>query len=61
MAKKVKITLVKSVIGQRPAVRATVRSLGLGKINSTVVVNHNPAISGMIATVQHLVNVEELE
>ncbi|MEL3904679.1 MAG: 50S ribosomal protein L30 [Treponemataceae bacterium] len=60
MANKVKIQLVKSPIGQRPAVRATVRSLGLGKLNSTVVVNHNPAISGMIETVKHLVSVEEL-
>ena len=60
MANKVKIQLVKSPIGQRPAVRSTVRSLGLGKLNSTVVVNHNPAIAGMIAVVKQLVSVEEL-
>lgn len=60
MAKKYKVQLVRSPIGQRPAVRATVRSLGLGKMNSSVVVNENPAIMGMIATVKHLVSVEEL-
>ncbi|MEL3908457.1 MAG: 50S ribosomal protein L30 [Treponemataceae bacterium] len=61
MAKKLKIKLIKSTIGQKPPVCATVRSLGLGKLNSTVVVNPNPAISGMIATVKHLVSVEELD
>ncbi|MBQ7612593.1 MAG: 50S ribosomal protein L30 [Spirochaetaceae bacterium] len=61
MAKKLKVQLVRSSIGQRPAVRATVRSLGLRKINSSVVVNENPAIKGMIATVKHLVRVEELD
>jgi len=57
---KVKVTLVKSTIGQKPAKRATVRALGLKKINSTVVHEINPAIAGMIASVQHLVKVEEM-
>lgn len=61
MAKNLKVKLVKSTIGQRPAVRSTVRSLGLGKLNSTVVLPQNPAISGMIATIKHLVSVEELD
>ena len=61
MEKKVKVQLVRSPIGQRPAVRATVRSLGLGKLNSSVVVSKNPAMLGMIATVKHLVSVEELD
>ena len=60
MAKKVKITLVKSTIGQKPAKRATVRSLGLKKINSCVEQEANPAILGMVAAVSHLVKVEEL-
>lgn len=60
MAKKVKVTLVKSTIGQKPAKRATVRSLGLKKINSSVEHELNPAIEGMIASVSHLVKCEEL-
>ena len=57
---KVKVTLVKSTIGQKPAKRATVRALGLKKINSTVEHEITPAIAGMIASVQHLVKVEEM-
>ena len=60
MAKKVKVTLIKSTIGQKPAKRATVRSIGLKKINSTVEHELNPAIAGMIASVSHLVKCEEL-
>ena len=59
MAKQVKITLIKSTIGQKPAKVATVRSLGLKKLNSSVVQEENDAIKGMIATVSHLVKVEE--
>ncbi|AEE17686.1 50S ribosomal protein L30 [Treponema brennaborense] len=60
MAKKLKITLVKSTIGQKPAKRATVRSLGLKKINSVVEHEANPAVLGMVASVSHLVKVEEM-
>ncbi|MCI1207924.1 MAG: 50S ribosomal protein L30 [Treponema sp.] len=59
-AKKLKITLVKSTIGQKPAKVATVRSLGLKKISSSVVHDDNPAIRGMAASVSHLVKVEEM-
>jgi large subunit ribosomal protein L30 len=58
--KKLKITLVRSTIGQKPAKRATVRSLGLRKIDSSVEQVSSPAILGMIASVSHLVKVEEL-
>jgi large subunit ribosomal protein L30 len=57
---KVRITLVRSVIGQKPAKRATVRSLGLKKISSSVEHEANDAIRGMIASVSHLVKVEEI-
>ena len=60
MAKKVKITLVRSIIGQKPAKRATVRSLGLKKINSVVEQEATPSIMGMVASVAHLVRVEEM-
>ena len=59
MANKVKITLVRSTLGQKPSKVATVRSLGLKKINSSVIHEENDAIRGMIASVAHLVKVEE--
>ncbi len=60
-AKQIKITLRKSTIGQKPAVVATVRSLGLKKISSSVVQNDTDAIRGMVAAVSHLVSVEEVK
>ncbi len=59
MAKTVKVTLVKSTIGQKPEKKATVRSLGLKKINSCVEKEDSPSLRGMIASVSHLVKVEE--
>jgi large subunit ribosomal protein L30 len=58
MAKKVKITLKKSPIGERPKTRATVRSLGLRRIRQTVEHADSPDLRGMLARVQHLVDVE---
>ncbi|MBO7484473.1 MAG: 50S ribosomal protein L30 [Spirochaetaceae bacterium] len=60
-AKKLKVTLVRSAISQKPAVVATVKSLGLRKINSSVEVAANPAVLGKIAAVSHLVTVEEMK
>ena len=60
MAKQVKVTLIRSTIGQKPAKVATVRSLGLKKINSSNVLADNDAVRGMIASVSHLVKVEEI-
>ncbi len=60
MAKRISVKLIKSPIGQRYRVRATVRSLGLKKINSTVEHDVNPAIEGMVRTVSHMVEVKEL-
>ena len=59
MAGKIKITLVRSTIGQKPQMVATVRSLGLKKLNSSVVKEDNAAIRGMAAAVSHLVKIEE--
>ncbi|MCH5294386.1 MAG: 50S ribosomal protein L30 [Treponema sp.] len=61
MAKKLRIQLVRSTIGQKPAKRATVRSLGLKKINSVVEHDDNDSIRGMVAAVSHLVKVEEID
>lgn len=60
MAKKIRITLVRSVIGQKPAKVATVRSLGLKKIDSSVEQEATPVILGMVDSVKHLVKVEEI-
>ena len=59
-AKQIKVTLIKSIIGQKPDNVATVRSLGLKKINSSNTFKDNAAIRGMIANVSHLVKVEEI-
>ena len=60
--KKIKVSLIRSVIGQRHHCRATVRALGLRKkIGTTVVHEVNPAITGMVRAVSHLVKVEELD
>lgn len=57
---KIKITLTRSLIGRPETQRATVKALGLGKINSFVVQEDNPAIKGMIRKVEHLIRVEEI-
>ena len=56
--KKIKITLVKSIIGTKQDHRATVRGLGLRKLNSSAVLEDTPAVRGMIQKVQYLVKVE---
>ena len=57
---KLRITYTKSSIGYSKDQKATVRSLGLRKLNSTVIQEDTPAIRGMIFKVKHLVSVEEL-
>jgi large subunit ribosomal protein L30 len=60
MAKKnLTVTLVKSTIGEKPKTRATVRSLGLRRMQQTVEHQDTPDVRGMIARVAHLVEVEE--
>ena len=56
--KKIKITLVKSIIGTKQDHRATVRGLGLRKLNSSSELLDTPAVRGMINKVQYLVKVE---
>ncbi|UOR05372.1 50S ribosomal protein L30 [Hymenobacter aerilatus] len=57
---QIKITLVKSVIDRPERQKRTVQALGLGKIGSTKEVENTPQIAGMVAAVQHLVEVTEL-
>ena len=58
--KKIRITLVRSVIGSLPKQRKTVKALGLGKIGSSIEQSDNPVIRGMVRVVSHLVKVEEM-
>ena len=55
--KKIKVTLVKSIIGTKQDHRATVRGLGLRKLNSSSELVDTPAVRGMINKVQYLVKV----
>jgi len=57
---RIKITLVKSVIGTIPAQRRTVKALGLKKIGSSVEHDASSVIKGMVRAVAHLVKVEEI-
>jgi large subunit ribosomal protein L30 len=57
---KLKITLVKSGIGQKTEKKRTLDALGLRKINKTVELNDTPQIRGMINSINHLVKVEEI-
>lgn len=59
--KTLRITLVKSPIGYSQKQKDTVRSLGLSKINQVVEKPNTPQIRGMVAKIQHLVTVEEVE
>ena len=57
---KIQVTLKRSTIGQRPAVRRTAKALKLRKLNSSASFEKTPDIEGMIRVVNHLVNVKEL-
>jgi large subunit ribosomal protein L30 len=60
-AKKLLITQVKSAIGYSEKHKATIRALGLRRINQTVEQADTPVIRGMLLKVNHLVKVEEQE
>lgn len=57
---KLKVTLTKSLIGHPETQRKTVKSLGLGKLNSFKILPDEPTIRGQIFKVKHLVKVEEV-
>jgi large subunit ribosomal protein L30 len=56
---KLRLTQVRSGIGQSPRHRGTLRALGLGKIGRTREHDDNPVIAGMLRKVRHLVKVED--
>jgi len=54
-----RVTLVKSGIGYAEDQKKTLKSLGLRRMNQSVVKKDSPSLRGMILKVRHLVNVEE--
>ncbi|MDR0577904.1 MAG: 50S ribosomal protein L30 [Candidatus Accumulibacter sp.] len=56
--RKIKVTLVKSLIGTKRSHRATVRGLGLRRLNSSAELQDTPAVRGMIDKVAYLVKCE---
>ncbi len=61
MAQKLKITQTRSIIDQIEPQKRTIRALGLGRPNYSVVKQDTPQIRGMIRKVRHLVRVEKIQ
>ena len=59
MSKTLRITLKRSLIGRAERHRRVVHSLGLRKLNKTVVLHDTPTVQGMIRKVSHMLEVEE--
>jgi large subunit ribosomal protein L30 len=59
MAGKLKITLVRSMIGRPEKHRKVLRGMGLRKLNRSVILEDSPSVRGMIHKVSHLVQAEE--
>lgn len=57
---QLRITLVRSTIGRPGDQERAVKSLGLRKVNHTVVRNDDPSIRGTVNKISHLVRVEEV-
>lgn len=60
-AKKIKITQMRSVIDQLENAKRTIKALGLGRPNYTVIKKDTPQIRGLINAVRHMVKVEEVK
>ncbi len=56
--KRIKVTLTKSLIGTKKSHRATVKGLGLRRINSSTDLEYSPAIFGMLEKVNYLIKFE---
>jgi large subunit ribosomal protein L30 len=57
---RLKVTYVRSVIGQKPDQERTVQALGLRRLHQTVEHEDSPQLRGMVHKVRHLVRVEEI-
>lgn len=58
--KKLKVTLVRSVIASHPSHKLCVKGLGLRRMHHTVIVSDTPCVRGMINKVSYLLSVEEV-
>lgn len=58
---QLKITQVKSIVGEKPDVRKTVRALGLKRIGDVVVKADRPEFRGMAKAARHVVSMEEVK
>ena len=58
---KIKVTQRRSAIDRPKDQKSTVRRLGLHRINDSIIKDDTPDVRGMIAKVQHLVEVEEVD
>lgn len=61
MAARIRITQIKSTIEQLEKAKRTIKALGLGRPNYSVIKNDTPQVRGMINAVRHLVRVEEVK
>ena len=61
MAKKLKVTQTRSVIGNKVKAKRTIEALGLKRMHHTVIHEDTPQIRGMVFVVKHMVSVEETE
>jgi len=59
MSAKLKITLIKSMVGRPEKQRKVLRGMGLTKLNKSVFLNDTPSTRGMVNAVSHLVKAEE--
>jgi len=61
VAKKIRVTLIRSGINRPEPQKRTINALGLGKLGVAVTLTDNLAVRGMIRAVSHLVKVEKAE
>jgi len=60
MQGRIRLTLIRSSIGRKPNQRATLKALGLKKLNSKVEIDPSDVVRGMVRKVSHLLKVEEI-
>ena len=61
MEKKIKITQIKSVIGQKERIKRTINALGLKRLHHSVIHNDVQEIRGMVNAVRHLIKIEKVD
>jgi large subunit ribosomal protein L30 len=60
-SKKIRITQTRSIIDQLKNAKRTIKALGLGRPNYSVIKEDTPQVRGMINAVRHMVKVEEVK